>query len=31
MTQTQMYFARQGIISKEMEHVAKIENLDAEL
>ena len=30
MTQTQMYFARQGIISKEMEHVAKIENLDAE-
>jgi phosphomethylpyrimidine synthase len=28
---TQMYYAKQGIITEEMEYVAKIENLDAEL
>jgi phosphomethylpyrimidine synthase len=28
---TQMYYAREGIITEEMEHVAKIENLDPEL
>ncbi len=27
---TQMYYAKQGIITEEMEYVAKIENLDAE-
>jgi phosphomethylpyrimidine synthase len=28
---TQMYYAREGIITEEMEYVAKIENLDVEL
>ena len=27
---TQMYYAKQGIITEEMEYVAKVENLDAE-
>jgi len=28
---TQMYYAKQGIITEEMEYVAKIEDLDPEL
>ena len=27
---TQMYYAKQGVITQEMEYVAKVENLDAE-
>ncbi|QKG29685.1 phosphomethylpyrimidine synthase ThiC [Campylobacter sp. RM16187] len=30
-TPTQMYYAKRGIITKEMEYVAKVENLSAEL
>lgn len=30
-TPTQMYYAKQGVITKEMEFISKIENLDAEL
>lgn len=30
-TRTQMYYAKQGIITQEMEYVAKVENLDVEL
>ena len=30
-TRTQMYYAKKGIITEEMEFVAKEENLDAEL
>ncbi|OYZ34439.1 MAG: phosphomethylpyrimidine synthase, partial [Campylobacterales bacterium 16-40-21] len=30
-TPTQMYYAKQGIITEEMEYIAKIEDLDPEL